>query len=217
MTAVVRSLVAAAALAAVAAPARAQLGRLRDLHLTGGALVYAVRQGSDVEANSRTGTWKGVEVSVQTGRLAVRLSGMTGPLGGASTGLAQDVRETTLGVAYALKPWLEVGVEGEALRLESDLATTVWRLYGVRVGVAQSLGVEGLVGHADFAVYPMTGVVAARALARPMRAEVGLVWAPSRWPVEARFAYRVEHIDFEDTNDLRLAGLLGGIAVRFGR
>ena len=41
--------------------------------------------------------------------------------------------------------------------------------------------------------------------------------APPRWPVEARFAYRVEHIDFEDTNDLRLAGLLGGIAVRFGR
>jgi hypothetical protein len=217
MNTLARGLVTATVLLAAASPAQAQLGFLRGVRFSGGALVYAARQGSDVEQISRTGTWKGLEGAAQKGRVTVRLSGMMGTLGGTATADPQDVRETTLGVSYAVRPWLEVGVEGEALRLESQASTAVvWRLYGVRVGVSPPLGVDGLVGHADFVVYPLTGVVAARALRRPMRAEVGLSWAPPGWPVEARFAYRAEHIDFEDTNDLRIAGLLGGIAVRFG-
>jgi len=214
MNARARVLVTAAALAAAAAPAQAQLGALRRLHPTAGGVVYLARQGSDVEEESRTGTWAGVDVAATTGRFVVRLRGMAGPLGGPAGGLDQDVRETVLSVSMPVRPWLEVGIEGVALRLESELATTVWRLYGARVGLVREIGVEGLRARAELAVYPLTSVKNARALNRPMRAEVGVAWASPRWPVEAHFGYRVESIDFEDTNDLRIAGLVAGLAVR---
>ena len=204
-------------LAASAVPAQAQLNAPRAVQLSGGPLVFAVRQGSDVEAISRTGTWWGAFGTLGVGRITACLLGMTGTLVGASTVLTENVRETVLSASYRLLPWLELGLEGEVVRLKSDLGTTLWRLYGARAGVTERLGFGDLAGRADLAVYPVTGVVAARRLRRPVRAEVGLVWTAPTWPVEMQLAYRVESIDFVDTNDLRLAGLMVSVAVRLGR
>jgi len=214
----IRSVAIFAALVVSAAlPAEAQTGFLRTLDASAGPTVYFVRQGSDVDANSRSGTWAGAEAAVRAGRIHVQVRVLFGSLGGSSAGLGQRVRETGLGVSLALRPWLDLGVDVEALRLASDLATTLWRLYGVRGAVSQPLGVRGLTGRAEFAVYPITGVVAARQLRRPMRAEVGVSYATPLLPLAIGLGYRVESIDFEDTNDLRLAGLLLGVTVRRGR
>lgn len=206
----------AALVLGAALPVQAQTGFLRTLDVSGGPTLYLVRQGSDVEANSRSGTWAGAQGSVRVGRIDVQVRGLFGSLSGSSQGLAQRVRETGLGVTLALRPWLDVGLDAEAIRLSSDLATMVWRLYGVRAAVSHSLGFQGLTARAEFAVYPLTSVAAARPLRRPIRAEVGLSYATGLLPLEISLAYRVESIDFEDTNDLRLAGLLVGVTTRHG-
>ena len=209
-------ILAALALGAVL-PANAQTGLLRTLDVSGGPTMYLVRQGSDVDANSRSGTWVGAQAAVRAGRISVQVRGLLGSLSGSSTGLAQRVRETGMSVTIALRPWLGVGVDVEALRLSSDLAVMVWRLYGVRAAVSQPLGFPGLSGRAEFTIYPFTSVAAARPLRRPLRAEVGVSYATGLLPLEVSFGYRVESIDFEDTNDLRLAGLLVGVTLRPGR
>ena len=207
----------AALVLGAALPANAQTGFLRTLDVSGGPTMYFVRQGTDVDANSRTGTWAGAQGSVREGRIDIQVRGLFGSLSGSSPGLAQRVRETGLGVTMPVRPWLDVGVDVEALRLSSDLAVMVWRLYGVRAAVSHSLGLRGLAGRAEFTIYPLTSVAAARPLRRPMRAEVGLSYVTPLLPLEVGFGYRVESIDFEDTNDLRLAGLLVGVTVRHGR
>ena len=206
--------VSAGAALLVAAPAHAQLGLLRDLHFTGGGLVYAVQQGTDQEAKSRSGTWFGGELEARLGRVSLHGRFLAGPLNESAPGFAQRARSTSVAILYHPAPWVEAGVEGEVLRLASDLSTTLWRFYGVRLGVTTGLGITGLTGRAEAAVYPVTGVVAARALRRPMRAEVGMAYAIPSLPLELRLAYRAENIDFQDTADLRLAGLLAGVAIR---
>ena len=198
-------------------PIRAQSGILRRLAVSGGATTYFVRQGSDVDANSRSGTWAGAQAGVRVGRIDVQVRGLFGSLSGSLPGLAQQVRETGLAVTVPLLPWFDAGIDVEALRLSSDLAVMVWRLYGARAAVSHGLGVTGLTGRAEFAIYPLTSVAAARPLRRPMRAEAGLSYATPQLPLELSFGYRVESIDFEDTNDLRFAGLLLGVTVRTGR
>jgi len=206
----------AALIVGAALPAGAQIAFLRTLDASVGPTVYFVRQGSDADANSRTGTWAGAQGSVRVGRIDIQVRGLFGSLSGSSPGLAQRVRETGMGVTLALRPWLDLGVDVEALRLSSDLAVMVWRLYGVRAAVSQPLGFAGLTGRAEFTIYPLTSVAAARPLRRPMRAEVGVSYATGLLPLEVSFGYRVESIDFEDTNDLRLAGLLVGVTLRHG-
>jgi len=210
------SVVTAGAALLVAAPAQAQLGWLRDLHFAGGGLVYAVQEGTDLEAKTRSGTWFGGEIEARLAKVSLHARFLAGSLNENAPGFSQTARSTSMALLYHPASGIEAGVEGEAVRLASSLSTTIWRLYGVRLGVTTGLGIAGLRGRADFAAYPVTGAVAARALRVPMRAEVGMAYAIPRLPLELRLAYRAEIIDFKDTSDLRLAGLLVGVAVRLG-
>jgi len=194
--------------------AASPLGAQRSL--SGGVVTYLVRESTPTEASSQTGAWVGGEGRVILGKYSLTIRGLTGTLGGNPVRVDRDARLTSFSLRRRFTPWLAVGLDAEAQRQTSDVSVQVWRMGGLGATLAGGLGVTGLEARADLTVMPITSVVASRNISVGTRAEVGLTYRPSRWPVEAQFGYREETVKFPDAVDLRLGGLILGAAFRLG-
>lgn len=184
--------------------------------VTGGVVTYLVRESIPTEANSQTGTWVGVESRLMLGRYSLSIRGLTGTLRGNPPVIDRDARLTSISLRRRFTSWLALGLDAEAHRQSSEVSVPVWRLAGAGATLGAGLGVEGLRAHADMAVLPITSVVAAPHISLATRAEIGLMYRLSRWPIEAQFGYREETVQFPDGVDQRLGGLILGAAVRLG-
>jgi hypothetical protein len=196
--------------AALAAPLAAQAPRLR---VSAEGVAQFVRESSPTAAEEQAGTWAGAQVRVEKGRLSGTVRSLFGPLGGNPLRIDRDARVTSLAVRYAVLPWLGVGLDAEALRLAADIATSVWRTYGLGAGVSTGLGLEGFTVHADVGVSLASSVAQALPISRATRAEAGVRYAVPRVPVTLRFDYRVTTVDFTDAADLRFGGPVVGVMV----
>jgi hypothetical protein len=184
--------------------------------VAGGVLTYFVRQSTPTEANSQSGSWLGAEGQLALGRTTLRLQGVSGSLGGNPVRVDRDARLTTLSLRYRVTSWASLGVDAEAHRQASSVSVQVWRLFGPGATVKTGLGVEGLEARGDIAVFPVTGVVASRAISVGSRVEVGLAYLPPRVPLEIQFGYREESVSFPDAVNLRFGGLTAGLLLQLG-
>jgi hypothetical protein len=196
--------------AATVAPLAAQAPRTR---VGVEAVAQAVRESSPTAAEEQSGSWMGAEVRAVRGRFTGTVRGLFGPLGGNPLRIDRDARQTAVTLRYAVKPWLGVGLDAESLRLASDIATSVWRTYGLGAGVTTGLGVEGVTVHADDGFSLSTSVAKASPIRRATRAEAGLRYEVPRVPVTLRLDYRVTTVDFTDAADLRFGGPVVGVMV----
>jgi hypothetical protein len=211
----VRGTVVLAILAAAAAtPLAAQRDRLR---IGGEAVAHFVRESTPTEEREQSGTWVGAQVEVGVGRVSAKLLGLVGPLGGNPLRADRDVRLTALQARYAVLPWLGVGIDAEAMRLHSDLATSLWRTYGVGATISTGLGVEGLSVHVDGGLALGSSVSQAHPIARATRAEAGVAYVFLGAPITVRLDYRVATVDFKDAADLRFGGPVLGVSYTLRR
>ena len=199
---------------ALAAPLAAQAPRLR---VSAEGVAQFVRESSPTAEEEQAGTWSGAQVRVDKGRLSGTVRSLFGPLGGNPLRLDRDARVTSVAVRYAVLPWLGVGLDAEALRLHADLATSIWRTYGVGASATTGLGLEGFTVHADVGVSLTSSVAQASPISRATRAEAGVRYAVPRLPVTLRFEYRVTTVDFTDAADLRFGGPVIGVMVALRR
>ncbi len=173
-----------------------------------GAVAYFASLGSASQKGYQSGTWVGLEGQVAKGRLALGVRGLRGTLGGDPVREDRDARQTDAWLTVRIQPWLQIGARGKAVAVSTSLANSVWRMYGAGASFSSAIGTPRLRGWADVAVYPITAVVASQNLGTPRSAEVGLAYRPSSAPVEFRFSYLLQTIDFKGALDQRLGGLL---------
>jgi len=150
--------------------------------------------------HDQSGTWWGAEGQIRAGRVAVRLSGVTGKLTGDTsvTNPDRDIRVSTASLGLQPTSWLELGVDLTARRVATQASTVVMRLFGGHAGLRIPLGLDGLAGHASAVYYAATDVTGDESLSLALGGELGFTYAPPRGAVLLRLAYRFERYDYAE-------------------
>jgi len=207
----------------VALPVGAQT---RGSGLSGVALAYRAEQRMRYlgTVHDQSGTWFGGEGLARVGPIGLRVSGVTGRLSGDTSVTNPDrtvrISEATLSLWPA--PWLDLGADVVARRVESSASTVVSRLLGGHAGLAIPLGVDGLTGTVRGVYYPATDVTGDEKLSLALSGELGFLYAPSRGGIVLRLSYRFERYDYAATTlgPARLEqvrSVVVGLGIHFGR
>ncbi|HET7789565.1 MAG TPA: hypothetical protein VFK78_02125 [Gemmatimonadales bacterium] len=154
------------------------------------------------------GSWWGAGLEGTWGHLSLGVRGYTG-----TAGSGVDQRRMSLGdarVRVRVRPWLALGLEGDALRSAEPGDTSLWRMAGPTAAVTAGLGVSGLTASAEGTYFAVTGVSGLDPLAHSARLEVGMEYAPGALPVGLRLAFRRQMFEFSDA---RAAESLGGVTL----
>lgn len=155
-----------------------------------------------------TGSWIGAGLEGEWRMLSLSVEGVTGTISGG--GDQRRVRVTDAALRVRPRSWLTLGVAAEALRSAETGDTSVWRMVGPLAGVTLPLGVDGLDARGEVAFFPFLGVAGIDPLSRVARAEIGLTYAPSHWPVSVGLDYRRQSFSF---GDARASESLGGLVL----
>ena len=160
-----------------------------------------------------TGSWVGAGLTGKWHMLSLSVEGLTGRISG--SGDDRRVRVTDVAVRLQPRSWLTIGLAAEARRSAEVGDTSVWRMMGPLVGVTAPLGVAGVSARAEVVYFPVLGVAGLDPLSRAARADVGLIFVSSRWPVSVELDYRRQTFTFGDSRAREsLGGLVLGVRAR---